>query len=77
MDEVAVMDALHVTDEFVEVEIELRDGDPARLDEIAKEVRRAGATPAPDCRSSSARSDSAESRRCRRSRSTRCVRCCR
>ena len=44
VDEVAVMDALHVTAEFVEVEIELRSGDPARLDEIAKEVRRAGAT---------------------------------
>ena len=44
VDEVAVMDALRVSEEFVEVEIELRSGDPARLDEIAKEVRRAGAT---------------------------------
>jgi CHAD domain-containing protein len=44
VDEVAVMDALRVADEFVEIEIELRSGDPARLDEIAKEVRRAGAT---------------------------------
>ena len=43
VDEVAIMDALRVADEFVEVEIELRSGDPARLDEIAKEVRRAGA----------------------------------
>lgn len=44
VDEVAIMDALRVAGEFVEVEIELRSGDPARLDEIAKEVRRAGAT---------------------------------
>lgn len=43
VDEVTVMDALRVADEFVEVEIELRSGDPARLDEIAKEVTRAGA----------------------------------
>jgi len=45
IDEVAVMDALRVSDEFVEVEIELRDGDPARLDDIADEVERAGAVP--------------------------------
>ena len=44
VDEVTVMDALRVAGEFVEVEIELRSGDPARLDEIAKEVTRAGAT---------------------------------
>jgi CHAD domain-containing protein len=45
VDEVAVMDALRVTDEFVEVEIELRDGDPAGLDELAAEVEGAGARP--------------------------------
>jgi CHAD domain-containing protein len=45
VDEVAVMDALRVTDEFVEVEIELRDGDPAGLDELAAEVESAGARP--------------------------------
>ncbi|HUJ91218.1 MAG TPA: CYTH and CHAD domain-containing protein [Gaiellaceae bacterium] len=45
IDEVAVMDALRVSDEFVEVEIELRTGDPARLDDIAEEVERAGAVP--------------------------------
>jgi len=45
IDEVAVMDALRVSDEFVEVEIELRDGDPAGLDDIADEVERAGAVP--------------------------------
>jgi CHAD domain-containing protein len=39
------MDALRVTDEFVEVEIELREGDPRRLDRIAKDVVRAGAKP--------------------------------
>jgi CHAD domain-containing protein len=43
VDEVAVMDARRVTDEFVEVEIELREGDPSALDEIASEVERAGA----------------------------------
>jgi CHAD domain-containing protein len=37
------MDALRVADRFVEVEIELRDGDPKRLDEIARDVTRAGA----------------------------------
>jgi CHAD domain-containing protein len=45
IDEVAVMDALRVSAEFVEVEIELRSGDPAQLDKIAKEVTRAGARP--------------------------------
>jgi CHAD domain-containing protein len=44
VDEVAVMDALRVADEFVEVEIELRSGDPKALGAIAKEVGRAGAT---------------------------------
>jgi CHAD domain-containing protein len=45
VDEVAVMDALRVTDEFVEVEIELRDGDPVGLDDLAAEVEQAGANP--------------------------------
>ena len=45
IDEVAVMDALRVRDEFVEIEIELRSGDPKRLDEIAGEVAVAGAHP--------------------------------
>jgi CHAD domain-containing protein len=46
VDEVSVMDALRVADAFVEVEIELREGDPRRLDRIAKDVARAGAKPA-------------------------------
>jgi len=45
VDEVAVMDALRVSQEFVEVEIELRDGSPKRLDDIAGEVAEAGARP--------------------------------
>jgi CHAD domain-containing protein len=45
IDEVAVMDALRVSAEFVEVEIELRSGDPAQLDRIVKEMARAGARP--------------------------------
>lgn len=45
VDEVAVMDAHRVSDEFVEVEIELRSGDPHDLDAIAKDVARAGAVP--------------------------------
>jgi CHAD domain-containing protein len=45
VDEVAVMDGQRVAHGFVEVEIELRSGDPGRLDKIAKEVARAGATP--------------------------------
>jgi CHAD domain-containing protein len=45
VDEVSVMDALRVTDEFVEVEIEMREGDPQRLDRIARDVAKAGATP--------------------------------
>ncbi|HVS84852.1 MAG TPA: CYTH and CHAD domain-containing protein [Gaiellaceae bacterium] len=43
VDEVAVMDALSVADGFVEVEIELREGDPKRLDGIAAELAEAGA----------------------------------
>ena len=39
------MDALRVTGEFVEIEIELRSGDPKGLDEIAGEVAGAGAQP--------------------------------
>jgi CHAD domain-containing protein len=45
IDEVAVMDALRVTGGFVEIEIELRSGDPKGLDEIAGEVAVAGAQP--------------------------------
>jgi CHAD domain-containing protein len=45
VDEVAVMDALRVKDEFVEVEIELRSGNPKHLDGIVGEVARAGARP--------------------------------
>jgi CHAD domain-containing protein len=46
VDEVAVVDALRVSDGFVEVEIELRSGDPRRLDDIADKVVEAGASPA-------------------------------
>jgi CHAD domain-containing protein len=45
VDEVAVMDALRVSNEFVEVEIELREGDPKRLGDIAQELTCAGARP--------------------------------
>jgi CHAD domain-containing protein len=45
IDEVSVMDALRVSDEFVEVEIELLSGDPVQLDAIAGEITRAGAKP--------------------------------
>lgn len=45
IDEVAVMDALRVTGEFVEIEIELRSGDRKGIDEIAGEVTGAGAHP--------------------------------
>lgn len=43
IDDVAVMDALRVVDEFVEVEIELKQGKPKQLDEIADELEHAGA----------------------------------
>jgi CHAD domain-containing protein len=43
LDEVAVLEGRRVTGEFVEVEVELREGDPTRLDEIAAELVRAGA----------------------------------
>ena len=45
MDEVAVLDASRVSDTFVEVEVELRDGNPAELDAIADELVSAGAEP--------------------------------
>jgi CHAD domain-containing protein len=44
VDEVTVMEARRVSQTFVEVEIELRSGDPRRLRTIAKEIARAGAT---------------------------------
>jgi CHAD domain-containing protein len=44
VDEVAVMDAQRVASEFVELEIELREGEPSRLKLIAKELERAGAS---------------------------------
>jgi CHAD domain-containing protein len=43
VDEVSVMDAQRVSDEFVELEIELREGDPSELAGIAKELEKAGA----------------------------------
>jgi CHAD domain-containing protein len=43
VDEVTVMDAQRVESEFVELEIELREGEPSKLGEIAKELERAGA----------------------------------
>jgi CHAD domain-containing protein len=43
VDEVAAMDAQRVEGEFVEIEIELREGEPALLARIAKELERAGA----------------------------------
>ena len=45
IDEVSVMDSRRVSQAFVEIEIELTAGDPKRLDRIAKELTRAGATP--------------------------------
>src|SRR5262249_11287288 len=44
-DEVTVLDSREVRDQFVEVEIELRDGNPDGLDEIADELVSAGAEP--------------------------------
>jgi CHAD domain-containing protein len=44
-DEVTVLDSREVRDQFVEVEIELRDGSPEGLDEIADELVSAGAEP--------------------------------
>jgi CHAD domain-containing protein len=45
VDEVAVLDASRVHDTFVEVEVELREGTPDGLDEIAGELLSAGAEP--------------------------------
>ena len=45
VDEVAVMENGHVSDRFVEVEIELSDGNPAYLDVVAEELASAGAEP--------------------------------
>jgi CHAD domain-containing protein len=43
IDDVAVMDALRVVEEFVEVEVELKEGKPKKLDSIADELAGAGA----------------------------------
>jgi CHAD domain-containing protein len=43
IDDVSVMDALRVVEEFVELEIELKDGTPKQLDAIAGELKDAGA----------------------------------
>jgi CHAD domain-containing protein len=43
IDDVAVMDALRVVDEFVELEVELKEGKPKQLDRIAEELEQAGA----------------------------------
>jgi CHAD domain-containing protein len=43
IDEVSVMDAQRVSERFVEVEIELKEGEPKTLARIAKELRTAGA----------------------------------
>lgn len=45
IDDVSVMDALRVVDEFVEVEVELKEGTPKQLDVIARELAKAGAKP--------------------------------
>jgi CHAD domain-containing protein len=43
VDEVAAMDARRVEGEFVEIEIELREGEPAQLEKLVKELEGAGA----------------------------------
>lgn len=43
VDEVAVMDSHRVANEFVELEVELREGEPQGLGRIAKDLERAGA----------------------------------
>ena len=43
IDEVSVMDAHRVAQEFVEIEVELKDGSPQRVDAIAAELCKAGA----------------------------------
>src|SRR5579862_4043555 len=45
IDDVSVMDALRVVEEFVELEVELKDGKPKQLDAIAEELEDAGARP--------------------------------
>ena len=45
IDDVSVMDALRVVEEFVEVEVELKQGKPKQLDAIAGELAKAGAKP--------------------------------
>ena len=45
VDEVDVVDVRRPAHGFVEVEIELRDGDPTGIEQIAEEVERAGAEP--------------------------------
>jgi len=45
IDDVAVMDALRVVEEFVELEVELKDGAPKQVDAIAGELENAGARP--------------------------------
>ena len=45
IDDVSVMDALRVVEEFVEVEVELKQGKPKQLEAIADELEQAGARP--------------------------------
>ncbi len=45
IDDVSVMDALRVVEEFVEIEVELKQGKPKQLETIAGELERAGARP--------------------------------
>jgi CHAD domain-containing protein len=44
LDEVKIMDAQRVVSEFSEIEVELRDGEPRAVREIAKQLERSGAT---------------------------------
>jgi CHAD domain-containing protein len=46
-DDVRIMDAQRVLEEFTEIEVELRDGDPTAVRAIAKQLERAGAQAAP------------------------------
>ena len=70
------MDAQRVEGEFVEIEIELREGKPALLARIAKELERAGARIGEET-PKLFRVLKIEPRPSgRRSRSTRCIRCC-
>jgi CHAD domain-containing protein len=45
IDDVSVMDALRVVEEFVEIEVELKQGKPKQLGAIADELEHAGARP--------------------------------